>query len=530
MSYKNYTAHSAKKTHQTQPVPGKNQIKNDSVGYVFQVSDNTRLERFLVLGATGSTYYISQQKHTCEELNFITDLIKRDGVNVVNKIVEISDQGRSMKNDHAIYALALCLTYGDLETKTRVEEVFDKIIRIGAHLLMFVDSLRSNSGMGRAKKRIISNWFQKKDADSLAYQVSKYFSRYGYSMHDILRLVKPVPQNIVHNSIYKWIKDRTITVDAPKLLSVVEHIKTITNKNEVVDLVKQYRLGREHIPTQWSSDPDILQVMLPTMPMTALLRNLPSLTKHGLFKPMSSNLNIVKDKLTNPIFLSKARIHPINVLKALVAYSSGQSVRGSATWTPNQDIVDILDDSFYKSFKCVKSTGKRILLALDVSHSMSGFWSCGASNDDFLKPYQITAAMSMVTKKVESMCHIIAFDSKTSTINISPKDRMDTVMKKVIRNDWSSTDCSLPMRWACANNIDVDLFVVYTDNDTNTGRMHPFQALKEYRRKMNIPAKMAVVATQSRNFSIADPSDSGMMDFVGFDGTTPAALSSFALS
>lgn len=522
-AYTSYKKQSAKQTSPCQKVPGKLQVQNNAGGYVFQVTPEQRLERFLVLGATGSTYYIKQKAHTADNLEFIIDLIKTNGEMVVDKIAKISNDGRAEKNDHAIYALALCMTYGDNKTKKLVEDRFTDVIRIGTHLLMFVDALRSNTGMGRSKKRIIQNWFQNMEPDKLAYQVSKYFNRHGYTMHDILRLVKPIPKTNQHNAIYRWTKDRTINEWSPKILEGIDVAEKCQTSHQLIKAITKYNLVREHIPTNWLSDNNVLSAMLPTMPMTALIRNLPNLTRHGVLSPLSDNLQIVVDKITNEESLKKARIHPIKVLKALVTYSSGHSIMGSTSWTPNQDIVDALDAAFYKSFKYIEPTGKRYLLALDVSGSMT--WS-GDSNE-FLLPYQITAAMALVTKNIEQKCHIIAFDKSISNINISPKDRFDSVINKLSGLNFGGTDCAIPMIWAAKNNILVDIFVIYTDSETWAGIQHPFQALKEYRRKMNINAKLAVIATQSTGFTIADPSDAGMMDFVGFDGSTPAALSAF---
>ena len=46
---------------------------------------------------------------------------------------------------------------------------------------------------------------------------------------------------------------------------------------------------------------------------------------------------------------------------------------------------------------------------------------------------------------------------------------------------------------------------------------------------MNLPdAKLVVMGMQSNGFSIADPTDKGMMDVVGFDGATPQIVSDFS--
>jgi 60 kDa SS-A/Ro ribonucleoprotein len=76
----------------------------------------------------------------------------------------------------------------------------------------------------------------------------------------------------------------------------------------------------------------------------------------------------------------------------------------------------------------------------------------------------------------------------------------------------------------------VDVFVVYTDSETNhRGSRQPVAALRDYRRKTGIDAKLIVVGMVSNGFSIADPSDPGMLDVVGFDTSAPEVMSSFAL-
>ena len=94
---------------------------------------------------------------------------------------------------------------------------------------------------------------------------------------------------------------------------------------------------------------------------------------------------------------------------------------------------------------------------------------------------------------------------------------------------FGGTDCAQPMLWAIRNRVrDVDVFVIYTDNETWAGQIHPAQALDEYRHKFNAQAKLVVVGMVSNGFSIAVPDDAGMMDVVGFDTATPGVLAQFA--
>jgi 60 kDa SS-A/Ro ribonucleoprotein len=76
----------------------------------------------------------------------------------------------------------------------------------------------------------------------------------------------------------------------------------------------------------------------------------------------------------------------------------------------------------------------------------------------------------------------------------------------------------------------VDVFAIYTDSETWAGKIHPAQALRQYREQMGIPAKLVVVGMVSNGFTIADPNDAGMMDVVGFDTATPQVMRDFAVA
>ena len=90
------------------------------------------------------------------------------------------------------------------------------------------------------------------------------------------------------------------------------------------------------------------------------------------------------------------------------------------------------------------------------------------------------------------------------------------------------TDCALPMVWAKQKDLDVDGFVVYTDNETWAGRIQPSQALKQYRKHSGIEdAALCVQAFTPTKFTIADPKDPRMMDVSGCDTSTPKVVSDF---
>jgi 60 kDa SS-A/Ro ribonucleoprotein len=305
-----------------------------------------------------------------------------------------------------------------------------------------------------------------------------------------------------------------------------------------VRLITDYSLPREAVPTRWLNDVVVWEALLQRMPMEAMLRNLATMTRVGLIAPMSEATRRVVEQLGNEERLRASRLHPIKVLSALTTYQAGRGVRGKGTWSPVAQVVDALDSAFYKTFGNVPSTGKRWLLALDVSGSM-GVAMMGIPG---LTARSASAAMSLVTAATEPQHTIVAFsapssgpyggqwgggDSGMTPVAISPRQRLDDVVNTLNAIPMGGTDCSLPMRWALKHKVEADVFVVYTDSETWYGDIHPVQALKQYRDKMGIPAKLVVVAMTSNGFSIADPDDAGMLDVVGFDTATPAVMTDF---
>lgn len=85
------------------------------------------------------------------------------------------------------------------------------------------------------------------------------------------------------------------------------------------------------------------------------------------------------------------------------------------------------------------------------------------------------------------------------------------------------------MIYAKDKKIEVDTFIVYTDNETWAGNVHPSHALNNYRRSSGIDAKMIVCGMCANSFTIADPNDAGMMDMAGFDSAAPQVIRSFVL-
>ena len=170
-----------------------------------------------------------------------------------------------------------------------------------------------------------------------------------------------------------------------------------------------------------------------------------------------------------------------------------------------------VEGAFYDAFLNVEKTGKRIYVGVDCSGSMTSH--IDTTN---ITSMQVAACMAMQFLKLEDQPVVKGFGNSMIDLNLKVNDDLNLVMRKMEEIDWHMTDCAQPMLDAIKNKLMIDCFVIITDSETYFGKIHPFEALKQYRKWSGINAKMIVMATSTSGFSIADPSDSGMLDVVGF--------------
>ena len=379
----------------TEPI-SQQQVKNHDGGFVYKVDDLVRLARLFCLGTEGGTYYVGDEEMKLENAQCILRLIQAGhGAEVVKMAVEYSVEGRTAKQQGLMLAMAICARQSiDPQTKRLCYEHLHEVCRIPTHLFIFLtycEGLSAGTGWGRAHRRAIANWYLRfqespQEARRLAMLVTKYRNRNGWSHQDVVRLAhpKPRPDNETHGvtAVLKYVvkgferaKDDLESTQLLEYFQAVEDVRAQRDPNGInvsglADIIREHRLVREHINTQLLQFPDIWEALLEHMPITAMIRNLGKMSSIGMLTRGSSHERTITNKLENLEALKKARIHPFNVLVALLTYKKGKGDVGSLTWSPNRAVLQALDDAFYLTFKLVEPTNKRYLLAVDVSGSM----------------------------------------------------------------------------------------------------------------------------------------------------------------
>ncbi len=529
------------------------QVTNSAGGTAFPVDDWTRLRRFLVLGSEGGTFYASEAALTRENAEALERCLAADGVRTVKEIVAVSVAGRAPKIDPAIFALAMACAAPDEATRKAALDALPQVCRTGTHLFRFATFVEGFRGWGRGLRRAVGRWYADRPAEQLAYQAVKYRQREGVTHRDLLRLAHPAkavsagnPTLAVgdeHARLFEWIVRGGDTEGTPDLVGAFAAAQAAPTPGASAALVREHGLPREALRSEHLADPEVWEALLEAMPMTALVRNLAAMTRVGVLAPGSAGTAKVVTQLGDSERIRRARVHPIAVLAALRTYASGRGARGRGEWTPVTQVVDALDAAFYAAFANVEPSGRRMLIALDVSGSMAGGWVAGVPG---LSPRDASAALALVTAATEERHEIVGFhagrggwkagrrraygwgEDGITPLAIGPRQRLDDVVKTVAGLPFGGTDCALPMRYALAREREIDTFVVYTDSETWAGRFTPVQALRAYREQSGIDARLVVVGMTSNGFSIADPADAGMLDVVGFDTATPQLISDFA--
>jgi 60 kDa SS-A/Ro ribonucleoprotein len=538
---------------QSEAIRGSGQVPNSAGGFAWAVDDWARLRRFLVLGSEGGSYYADERTLTRKNAKAVERCLGEDGPRTVAEIVGVSREGRAPKNDPALFALAMAAGHGDEATRRSALEALPEIARTGTHLFQFATFVEGFRGWGRALRRAVGRWYAARPIDALAYQAVKYRQREGMTHRDVLRLAHPATRvsagnptlNVTpeHARLFEWIVRGGTADGLPRLAEGFVRAQSAVSPQESATLVREYGLPREALVSDHLSSPEVWEALLEDMPMTAMIRNLATMTRVGVLASGSAGTELVIDRLADGERIRRARVHPIAVLAALRTYAVGRGARGRHKWSPVRAVVDALDAAFYKAFANVEPAGGRLLLALDVSGSMTSGSVAGVPG---LTPRDASAALALVTAATEKQYEIVGFfvgrrgwksgtkaqwgfgEQGLTPLAISSRQRLDDAVKTVSDLPFGGTDCALPMLYARAQEREIDTFVIYTDSETWAGDVHPAQALEDYRRASGLDARLVVVGMVSNGFSIADPRDPGMLDVVGFDTATPQLISDFA--
>ena len=254
---------------------------------------------------------------------------------------------------------------------------------------------------------------------------------------------------------------------------------------EAAVLVREYGLPREALPSEHLTSAEVWEALLDGMPMTAMIRNLASMTRVGVLTPGSHGTAKVVSQLGDGERIRSARVHPSRCwqrcarTRRAVALGAGRVEPGArGRGRPRRRVLRRVRER--RAGRQAAAARTRRLRLDDVGLGRRG---PGPT------PRDASAALALVTAATEPHYETVGFfagkggwkshtDSRwafgeqgLTPLAISPRQRLDDVVKTVSDLPFGGTDCALPMLYARAQEREVDAFVIYTDSETWAG--HP---------------------------------------------------------
>ena len=477
------------------------------------VLDDWRLlDRFLILGSESSFYApaAALENLACDALERLLAKPEQWPA-VLDRIINVSVAGRAKQQTAGLFALATCIRKHPDLRRAAMDMALIKVCRNLSTLAELLTMVKPMS-WGRHTRKALGRWLTSKPPLAMAYQVTKYTNRSGWTGKDLLRMVHPSPkEHASYAPLWTWIAKEG-ELDAHDLdldledkiivayLNGASRLRQTDDVSEALTLIKQYGFGWEHVGKQvLLKDACIWEAFLEGgMPSHALIRNVRRMLAAHV--PAAKLIPAFQDSDR----FRAARVHPLQLLQLYKVLREG---------CDSDLLIAAVEAAFYRSFETVEPTGARLLVAVDVSGSMD----CPCVGMAGLTARDAAAALAMVVARRETGAKLVAFSESLTDFLIGPEDGLQAVYAQMDQMNFSFTDCSAPIVFALEQRIAVDAFVIITDNETNFNIISPSEALKRYRQAMGIDAKLIVLATSATRFSIADPEDGGMLDIAGMD-------------
>src|SRR6516162_5677697 len=496
-------------TPQIQPILGRtDQVRNNAGGYVFAKDLFTKVEDFLILGTTGGTFYITEDRLTVDNTGWLIQAIQADGIRVVQLITEVSTARppRAPKNRAAVFALAMVFSCGDPAAVQAAKAAFARVVRTTDHLSMFFGYAKQLRGKaagqgtslvtGRALRSALASWFLAGEVNAIAWKACKARQRVTpagetFALRDALRIAHPKADTAEQRALLGWLAGKVSDGEARSQVQAVDAFlsaQAVTTEAAAIAIATERKVPWEFLPSGLLASPAVWEALVPHLGMTALLRNLA--------------LRVYLSGLSQPDRRAERHI-----------------------WTPVAEISDALEEAYELSFGHVQASGKRMLVAVDSSGSMS--WKqLTLGGSPLGSPYEVGCAMAAVLKRIEGgNVHVIDVDTQVHPSRITVRTRLREI------GSWppsgGGTDLSLPFTHATKRKMEVDGFALFTDGETWAGRQHASQALAAYRRKYNPGARVVLASMVAVGHSIAEPEDAGVLNIAGMDAALPMVATEF---
>jgi 60 kDa SS-A/Ro ribonucleoprotein len=367
-------------------------------------------------------------------------------------------------------------------------------------LIQFVELCKSKKfgrGFGARPQKWVrgamESWSPKKLED--------YTLKYPQALNQLVRLVHPRYVDSRSNLI-KYVIDGKKNEATGKKQLAVEVMKTFTDKSKIALSMIDNEIPWDVVKGFAGLDGPLALSSLTQMELTALLLNIRSLEEHGAFNT-SQGIQALKLKMDE---VKNGRSIPLDFAKPYIHCS-------------NSKIQDILLDAMAATLDVNMGNleGLKVGVSVDISGSMSGetLQTAGLMSVPFLKAKNLwftTFDTSLYEETCQRNQNKYSYNYGYGTgfggccPKISGLSRKEQIKNLLSMRTAGRTDVSISLRQAIQDKRKLDLMVIVTDEQQNSGT--PLMKVwKEYKKLVNPEAQLWVVNATNNKWHSADFGD-----------------------
>lgn len=285
-------------------------------------------------------------------------------------------------------------------------------------------------------KKGVAGAFNKFDA----YQLGKYNRSEGLKFRDLLRIVHPKPNDIIHAEIFSKIMAETL--EAPYTWEV--------------ELSANGQLSKEEQKTKAQIWTELIERKgSGSLGYMALIRNLRNMKEAGI---SDATWTIVANRIKDPVGVSKSKQLPFGFINAYdIAKTNGAP----------SIILNALTEATELSLSNMPELGKRVWIILDCSGSMNGSMGQNANNSPIRVGAIFGAALVKASKNAfESK--FTMFDDYAKHVDLNPADSIFSLYAKIMaRNAGGGTNLQAALDQKKTLGFEPDTVIIMSDMEVN---------------------------------------------------------------
>lgn len=424
----------------TSSVAPRSDSVNNAGAPAYALSDEAKLAQLAATGTLNDTFYGQATDHLADVLTTAQAL---PPFYVAQTAVYARQRG-AMKDMPALLTAYLTVAEPDLAVR-----VFHRVINTGRMLRTFVQIMRSGqvgrSSLGTRPKRLVKQWLEHASMRDLMAAATGN----DPSLADIVKMVHPKPVDARRQAFYGWLLGKPYDVSVlPEELVAFESWKQDQSR-PLPPVPFEWLTAFPLTAEQWAD-------LASRMGWQALRINLNTLARNGAFDVQGVPDMVVR-RLTDVRTLQAVRPLPYQLMTALGQVNDAVPLKVQAA----------LEEALEVSLASVPKLDGRVVVCPDVSGSMhmpvTGYRGGGSSK---VRCIDVAALVAAALLRQNHQARVLPFEHRVVSLALQAHDRVAVNAGKLAGVGGGGTTVSAPLARLNAENAEVDLVVLVSDNES----------------------------------------------------------------